>query len=283
MCAVVDCVVSLIQRERVLLRSRGRIHPRSFQPNGSQHRSCKLHPGPWLHYWQHWFGISLFTVPKRTDLESSRWGYPRRAEGCPRCSSSTSLRTDTCALDCHCSGAGEDGTFILLRTVLMSQPLFVAREVQASRFWSMPSCPMSISTPPSRRSLRHSLRKVRKTVLRSLWRYLLSEILPTRLYRWCLLRDLFPSLAIPCLPQSHTTKERSCRRRSTGTRGAYGGWQSEKDKEGKRRARASCWNHWRRVQYCVCRSEGGEVSSQDLWLPSTRDCQVTEVAGGGSW
>ena len=50
---LVDRLVLVIKRKLVFLRSRGGIHPRSFQSYRPQYRSQSLYPGPRFHHRQH--------------------------------------------------------------------------------------------------------------------------------------------------------------------------------------------------------------------------------------
>lgn len=82
----------------------------------------------------------------------------------------------------------------------------LARKVSQSRLWTLSSRLLHRPTPSTRWSIRYSIPESSQTVLSSMRRHLLSQIEPTRLYRWRIFRHHLPPHALHGLSANDSAK-----------------------------------------------------------------------------
>lgn len=146
--------------------------------------------------------------------------------------------------------------------IKLDAELMTGREIPQSRLWSLSPCILLFSTPPPRRSLRHTLPKSREAVLPEMRGHLLAEIQPTRNDRWRILRHHLPP------PSPHGTPAVDPDEGSTGRNGEQQRRSEPRDPEPARKRRRTGRRDWCRCgsKHCPGGDQGGEVRVEDLWV-----------------
>ncbi len=151
-----------------------------------------------------------------------------------------------------------------------------AREVQARGLRPLPTRPLPIAAAPPRRAHRRAVREVGEALLRPLRGHLLAQVVPPRVDRRRVLRDVLPAPPLPRLPQPHPAEERARRSRAHGARRGRGR-QADSTREG----RARDGGRGRGDEHGERGAQGGSVPAENIWVPGERDRQAAAVAGGG--